>query len=60
MNPKNWAHPFSVVLAVPVDVEAFFAAAKNAGLRETICKNCKCRLLTRGASDYCPPCREKS
>ena len=63
MNPKNWTHRFSFVTDLRADTpegEAFLKAAKESGMRETKCRKCQCTLLTRGNSDYCPPCRELS
>jgi len=34
------------------------AALERSGMRRTKCEGCGCELLTRSASNLCPPCRD--
>lgn len=40
-------------------VDELIAALERSGMRRTRCQSCNCEMLTRGASDLCPPCRDK-
>lgn len=40
------------------ELPAFWEAAKASGMRETRCELCETPLLTRGAVDLCPPCKQ--